>query len=388
MKAITLNLKSFAKPRNLVFYFIILTLITSFFLPGLRAKISAQTCNSITECQNKIAADKNTVEELKKTAIDYQDAIEKLGSQINNLQGSIEANISEQNRLQSEIEKAQAEIVRQRSILAEGVRIMYVDGAPTTLEMLVASNGLSDYVDKQEYRNAVQRKLQDTLQKIAELQKQLSEQRVQVTELIGSQKSQQADLESTKVEQSSMLSYNKAQQDKYNAQTAANKAKLEELIAAQRRANSASYAPGSIYFIRVPGEVKSHDIDVDDYPYKDAGFNMSTSPGCGHIGPPFGQRDATDRWGYCTRQCVSYAAWAVERSGRTAPTNWHNAKDWIRWAKPNWIYRTPKVGDIAISTGGTWGHAMYVEAVKDGKILVSQYNAQLTGRYSTAWRSY
>jgi surface antigen len=48
----------------------------------------------------------------------------------------------------------------------------------------------------------------------------------------------------------------------------------------------------------------------------------------------------------------------------------------------------PKPGDVAISTAGTWGHAMYVEDVSGNQIYVSQYNQQLTGRYSTQWRTW
>jgi surface antigen len=48
----------------------------------------------------------------------------------------------------------------------------------------------------------------------------------------------------------------------------------------------------------------------------------------------------------------------------------------------------PQPGDVAISTAGTWGHAMYVEAVSGNSIYVSQYNQQLTGQYSTQWRTY
>ena len=110
---------------------------------------------------------------------------------------------------------------------------------------------------------------------------------------------------------------------------------------------------------------------------------MSTAPGCN-------DGDGPDRWGYCTRQCVSYAAWAVERSGRTAPRYWGDAASWPARARAAGIpvYGSPQPGDVAISMAGYWGHAMYVEAVSGNKMLVSQYNQLLTGSYSTQWRQW
>lgn len=373
-------------PRTIAIFALVALMVASFILPGLRNQTFADTCTSISECQSKIAASSSAITDLKKTALSFQDAINQLNGQIGTLQDAINASTAEQNRLQGEIDKAQTEINRQRSVLAQGVKAMYVDGTPSTLEMVATSKNLSDYVDKAEYRTAVQRKLQDTMKKIAVLQKQLSVQKAQVAELLKQQQSQQSQLLSARAEQASMLSYNQSQQAAFNADVAANQSKLNELIIAQRRANSSSsYPAGTILFIRVPGNVQSHNIDSDDYPYRDAGFSMQLGPCSNYDSYP----DAPDRWGYCTRQCVSYVAWAVERSGRTAPSGWGNAKEWVDAAPGSWIHTTPAVGDIAISTKGTWGHAMYVEAVSGGKFLVSEYNQSLTGSYrSDRWISY
>lgn len=373
-------------PRTLALFALVALLVASFVLPSMRSQTFADTCASIGECQAKIAASRTALTDLKKTALSYQDAISQLNGQIGTLQDAINASTAEQNRLQAEIDKAQAEMDRQRSILAQGVKAMYVDGTPSTLEMVATSKSLSDYVDKAEYRTAVQRKLQDTLKKIATLQKQLSVQKAQVAELLEQQQEQQVQLVAARAEQAGMLAYNQSQQAAFNADVAANQSKLNELIIAQRRANSSSsYPAGAIVFIRVPGTVRSHDIDSDDYPYRNAGFSMQLGPCSNYDSYP----DAPDRWGYCTRQCVSYVAWAVERSGRVAPSGWGNAKEWVDAAPSSWLHSTPQAGDIAISTSGTWGHAMYVEAVSGGKFLVSEYNQSLTGQYrSDRWISY
>jgi surface antigen len=176
-----------------------------------------------------------------------------------------------------------------------------------------------------------------------------------------------------------MLAYNQSQQSAYNKKTKANQARIDYLIAQQRLANDD--VSDGYYFLRFPGPVQ--EFDPSDYPYANAGFSMSTAPGCN-------DNDGPDEWGYCTRQCVSYAAWAVKASGRTPPKGYGSAKYWVNAARIRGIpvHTDPQPGDVAISTGGTWGHAMYVEQVSGNKIYVSQYNQQVTGRYSTQWRTF
>lgn len=348
--------------------------------PGMRTAFAAATCSTIADCTQQINDSKNTVNDLRNQAVSYQDAISRLQSEISIVQGRITANQAEQARLQQEIAKTQKEIDYQKSVLSNDIYTMYVEGQITPFEALASSNKLSDYVDKEEYRQAVQNSLKVSLDKIAKMQADLNVQKQAVVQLLADQQKQAADLSSARATQADLLSLNKSQQAAYNAQTAQNQAKLNALIAAQRAANNSAPA-GTYSFVRFPGAV--NDFSPGAYPYADAGFSMSTAPGCN-------DNDGPDPWGYCTRQCVSYAAWAVKASGRSAPMFWGNAKNWDDRARAAGIpvYGTPQPGDIAVSNKGTWGHVMYVEAVSGDRIYVSQYNAQLDGRLSYQWRDW
>ena len=96
-----------------------------------------------------------------------------------------------------------------------------------------------------------------------------------------------------------------------------------------------------------------------------------------------------DPWGMYKRQDVSYTAWKIDSTGRLMPY-WGgrgNASQWPGVARAAGIPVDfiPQVGDVAISSAGYYGHAMYVEEIIDStKIKVSQYNAKLDGNYSTA----
>lgn len=355
-------------------------LISYTTFPGVKRAWAAATCSTISECTNQINASRSAVDDLKSQAVSYQDAVTRLQSEINTIQVQISANQAEQARLEKAITDAQAQIDYQKAVLGADLRTMYIEGQMTPIEALATSNSLSDYVDKEEYRRAVQNSIQVTLDKIAKMQAELNSQKERVGALLAEQRAQAAQLASARNEQASLLSLNKSQQAAYNVQTSQNQAKLNALIAAQRAANS-STTTGTYAYIRFPGAVR--DFNPGAYPYASAGFSMSTAPGCN-------DNDGPDKWGYCTRQCVSYTAWAVEASGRTAPRYWGNAKNWDDRARSAGIpvYSYPEVGDIAISNSGTWGHAMYVEAVSGDRIYVSQYNAQLDGRLSYQWRTW
>jgi peptidoglycan hydrolase CwlO-like protein/surface antigen len=338
--------------------------------------------DQIKQLQQENAKNQNAVAQLQNDALSYQDAISRLQSQISILQSQIDDSTAKQADLQAKIDESMRELEKQKGILGENIRVMYVEGKISTIEMLATSKDLSDFVDKEEYRTAVKKKVQDTLKRIAQLQNDLKEQKAQVERLLADQQNQRNQLAASRSEQNRLLTLNKNQQADYNQKTKANQSKIDALVAQQRRAND-STPDGGYYFLRFPGTVIAHDSDNNDYPYANAGFSMSTAPGCN-------DNDGPDRWGYCTRQCVSYAAWAVERSGRHAPRYYGNAKNWVAAAYDDGIpvFRDPEPGDVAISTSGTWGHAMYVEKVDGDRIYVSQYNQQLTGRYSTQWRQY
>ncbi len=340
--------------------------------------------DQVQALQQENRSNKAAVKNLVATATSYQNAISQLQAQIDQLQGQINQQEAQKSLLEQQIQQQQAELDRQRKVLGENIKAMYVNGDMTTIEMLATSKDLSEFVDKETYRNAVQHKIQETMAKIAKLQNELNAKKKQIEVLLASLQSQRSVVDASRAEQARLLSMNQQQQAEFNDRTKNNQAKIEELnrqIAAQRAANSSGIVPdGGMYFIRFPGAV--HAFNPGNYPYKNAGFSMQLAPCSFYDSYP----DSPDGWGYCTRQCVSYAAWAVGASGRSIPINYGNAKDWVGRAPASYVFRTPQPGDIAISTAGTWGHAMYVEAVDGNRIYVSQYNQQLTGQFSYQWR--
>lgn len=307
---------------------------------------------------------------LENQAGSYQEVINQLQAQIYTLQNQIVANENQQARLLQQIADDQHQIDLKRQELGATIKAMYIDGQISTIEQLATSSNLSDYVDKQVYRQTVQNQLNAMISQIEQLQAQLQTQKINLDSLITSQKAQNQQLSSTVAQQSQMLAYNQNQQNNYNAQIAANTAQIGELRRLQIIANN-RYNIG----------------------------NFKGDPGNGgypNVWANAGQDTLVDDWGMFNRECVSYTAFKVHQD-YLAGKNTHdmpwwggvgNAKQWPGDARNAGIAvdSTPKAGSIAISTAGFYGHAMYVEAVNGNEIYVQQYNQQLNGQYSEGWR--
>lgn len=327
--------------------------------------------DQIRQLNQQNSQSQQNVRQLQLQANTYQEAINQLQNQISALQKQISDNETKRDDLQNQIEAAQAELDRQKQVLGQSVKAMYLESKISTIEMLASSRDISDFVDKEQYRYAVQNNIKDTLAKINELKLQLFEQKNQTEQLLKEQNALRGELAYNRNQQSEMLAYTQAQKNSFQQSIKDNNAKINELRRQQALQNARNSIGGRV-----------GNASNGFYPYAGWPFSMRLGPGCV-------DGDGPDRWGYCTRQCVSYAAWAVERSGRSAPRFYGDAKNWV-YAGSRYIVSTPAPGDVAISTSGTWGHAMYVEAVgeKNGQdaVYISQYNAGLQGEYSEEWK--
>ncbi len=293
------------------------------------------------------------------------DEISKLQGRIDTLQAQIKANQDKSDDLQRQITVAQEELEKQKKVLGENIKAMYLEGQISTLEMLASSKDLSDFVDKQQYRNSVSDKIKTTVQKIAELKQQLAKQKDEVEKLLADQRNMNDQLAAEQGQKNNLLSLNEDQQATLNSQIQANNSQIGELRRQQAIENS-QFNIGDMH----------GDPNNGGYPSVWANAPMDST---------------LDSWGMYNRECVSFTAWKVWNSGRHMPY-WGgrgNANQWPDDARAEGIPvdSNPRVGDVAVYSGGAFGHVMYVEAVgSGGTIYISQYNVDYQGHYSEGWR--
>jgi len=303
----------------------------------------------------------STVDQLQEKAASYQEAVDKFQAQINTLQAQIRENQEKRDDLQKQIDIAQKELDKQRSILGQNIKAMYVEGEITTLEMLASSKDLSEFFNKQQYRDSVQQKVKATLDKVNELKNQLREQKTLVEKLIADQKKIEEQLDADRAEQQKLLSYTEAEKANFNNQIKSNNSRIAELRAQQAAANRA-----------LGGTATAGDPNKGGYP-----SYLASAP----------QDALIDPWGMFNRQCVSYTAWKVYQTYGHMPYwgGFGNANQWpgnaVRYGIPTGS--APRPQSVAVSMSGYYGHVMWVEEVYgNGFIRVSQYNYGWSGEYS------
>ncbi len=326
----------------------------------------------ITALQQANAVKQEAKSQLGSEAASLSDAMYKLQVQIDALQSQINTNKAKMDDLQNQIIAAETELAKQKVILGESIKAMYLEGQISTLEMLASSKDLSDFVDKQQYRNAVQAKIKTSVDNITELKIQLKEQKLKVEQTLNDLQILQARIDTQRAEQARLLSLNQSEQNALNVQIRQNSQAVAGLRAEQAAANARLFNGANIVL-----GTACDTAHGDTYP----------SPWCSSY-----QDSMFDSWGMYNRECVSYTAWRVSESGRYMPS-W----GWLGLGKANQgddnairqgipVDNSPRAGDVAIKNSMPYGHAMYVESVNsNGSINISQYNYSLDGRFSLAY---
>ncbi len=336
-------------------------LVLSVHSNNAKAATSSEIRAQVNALQQQINDGKAKARELSTQADSLRKAIAALDNEISQDEAKIQQTGLRIADLQDQLTKTQAELDRQTALLRDSMRALYKKGGASTVELLIGSDSFSQFIDSQEYFTRLKTAIQGSTEKVITLKQQLQKQKDDQQVLLDQQQAEKATVEANRGNRQSLLDQTQGDEARYRAIVA-------NLTAQQAEANKRLFAQI---------QLESGNGNNGGYPYNNYAFSM-TPYGCG-------SGEGPDRWEYCTRQCVSYAAWAVERSGRTAPVGYGNAANWVYAAPPAWQHNNPKVGDVGVKTGSTFGHVAYVEALYgDGTMRISQYNAQLTGRYSEA----
>lgn len=312
---------------------------------------------------------------IKNQVSQYQDQSVQLHTQADTLQNQIGSINAQQSavraqvqgtqirllQLNQQIKETQQNIDNQKEALAINLRSSYLESNVTPLEMVASSNSISDFLDKQEYRNRLRDQIQQSLQSVKQLKQQLDGQKVDTERTLADQQNMQSQLVAQEKAKNDLLSQTQGQEANYQQLVTQKNDEITKLRAQQAAANL-KWSGGRVNFQARGGGYPSYwaDIPLDS---------------------------TADDWGMFNRECVSYAAFRVASSGRHMPY-WGgsgNASQWPGDARGAGISVSgaPQAGDVAIWPSGYYGHAMYVESVAgDGSILISEYNYDWSGRFS------
>jgi len=204
---------------------------------------------SISELQKKaqqlqaeIAANQKIAAEHHARAESLKDKINELNAEIAVVNQQIELLTVQIEELKLKIEETNRELERQRNVLGANIRVMYFEGDVSTIEMLASSQDLSEFVDKEQYRIAVQAKIKSTMDTIKVLKAELSAKQEEVQKLLDQQQAQRSLLDEKRREQQRLLDATRGEEARYQAMIAKQRKLLAEAEAEIARAvGSGSY---------------------------------------------------------------------------------------------------------------------------------------------------
>jgi len=347
--------------QKLSSFLIIPILFFGFLNSNTNAISSTELSAQVKALQAQINDGNAKAKELSAQADNLKKAVAALDIQIEQANNQIAQTTLKIAELQANLDATQAELDKQKDLLKDSMVALYKKGGASSVELLIGSDSFSQFIDSQEYLTRLKSAIQKSTEKVILLKQQIQSQQDEQEELLKIQQAQKDAVAASRSERVGLLEQTQGDEARYRSM-------VSSLKSQQAEVNKALFA--QIQLERGNG-------NNGGYPYNDYAFSMIPY-GCG-------PGEGPDRWGYCTRQCVSYAAWAVERSGHQAPMYYGNAKNWVYAAPASWQFNSPRAGDVGVATGGGFGHVAYVETVYgDGTMRISQYNAQVSGEYSEA----
>lgn len=336
--------------------------------------------NALQQDVNRYQAEANRLNGEAKT---LESALGVIAAEKSQIQAQLDLSQATYDKLIVDIAATETKIKENQDALGITIADLYVDAKISPLEMIASSKNVSEYLDKQEYRNSVRDQLTSTIAEIKTLKTQLDDQKKSVETVLAQQNAQKEILVAKEAEQQSLLARTQGQEAAFQQLTAERSNEMAAVQAQQRAAIAALTNNG-----------QNSAGGVGSFQYRNYSGNQGACGG----GYPSGWCNApldayVDNWALYTRECVSYTAWAaVNRFGKHVTSfsgmghayQWPNTASGLMGAN---VDNSPEVGSVAITPRSSFtplGHAMMVEQVYgDGWIRVSQYNFAGTGEYST-----
>lgn len=181
---------------------------------------------------------KEKIERYEDKAKQYDQKADTLESQIGSMRNKIqtlESRIEYNNKkiektnltikdLNTQIEKKEKELEHQEKVLGQAIKYMYEEGETPFLETFFSSNTFSEALDRTEYLNTAERKIENTISKIEGLKSELKNKRKKQRQKRKELKQIKKDLSS----QRSALSYQKSAKSNLLAETKQSEEKYKE----------------------------------------------------------------------------------------------------------------------------------------------------------------
>lgn len=217
-------------------------LIAAFALPfileaatGLVPRIFAQSANQLQQqsqqLQQEIDQSRAQADNLRARGNNLQAAVSALDGQIGQIRNQINQITGEITKLELDLEETQKELERQKELLRVNMRALYKRGGVSTVELLVASDSFSEFIDEQEYLERIKSSVQESTESVLELKQQIEAQRDKQKELLAQQESVKKTLDGARAQRASLLAETRGEESRYRAHMSSLAAQQREVEA-------------------------------------------------------------------------------------------------------------------------------------------------------------
>lgn len=342
----------------------------AFFLLSSQTALADRFDDQISQARAQAAAARAQAEQYRDQAQDARARVNQLNARIRLLQADIDYNQAQANKTNADIEAATTQMAKSKDILGQNVKAMYLSSNVTALEMIASSNNLSEYFDKQQYQDTVKNKIEQTIAEVQALKKTLEDQRDRLNKLLAEQQLSRQQLAAQRAEADALL-----------AQANSNAAAADATVRDANARISSLRAQQAAMFAQLSG---ASNGNLGSFTYRNLSFGGACGGGYPSVWCNAPTDSYVDSWDLYSRECVSYAAWAMSnRGGRVPEFNGQgNATQWPGYlaGRGYTVNNDPHGSRVVVIApaamiGGV-GHAMVVEDanVGGGWIRVSQYN--------------
>jgi septal ring factor EnvC (AmiA/AmiB activator) len=194
--------------------------------------VQAETASELrartAQLQAEIDANNAHIRELSAQARTLSVKLSQLTAEINRANQEIEITTVKIAELEQRLVQAQAELERQKGLLKASMRALYKKGGASTVELLVASDSFSQFMNEQEYLERLKVAIQDSAKQVIALKQQIQVEKQQQEELKKHQEEQRNLLAQKQNEQQAILNQTRGEESRYQAIVADQAAQLEE----------------------------------------------------------------------------------------------------------------------------------------------------------------
>jgi len=212
-----------------------------------------------SEKQRQLDAIKRQMEEQKKLLAQKEKEVQTLAREIAMMDGQItqaelalEATKVEIDKTNEDIALKEEELKKQKKILAESIRLMYEEKETSLFETLLSSKSFSSVLDRIEYLNVVNNRIDQTIKNIEQIKADLQIKLKDLNSLKAEQEGLAASLNAQRQAKDQLLAQTQGQEEAYQNLLNANKTKYNQVNAMQAEEDysggSGSYGCVPTYF--------------------------------------------------------------------------------------------------------------------------------------------